>query len=208
MGANGELVLGIARRRLMGEAGWHGMLYGEVGEYLRLIDAQGEYRPRDEAEQDPSFKQVIPYLLVRDRGRLFLMKRTRAGGDARLHERWSLGIGGHLNPDDGGVTEGLRREFAEEMEADWEPEPRLIGLLNDDREPVGKVHVGVVFVAEAAGRALRVRETDKLTGDFVAPREVLRVYDGLETWSQHVYDHLTERAAGHRAEGVRGSTMG
>ena len=81
---------------------------------------------------DPEWQQVIPYLLMRDGERLFLMQRTKAGGDARLHDRYSLGIGGHLNPEDGGVLEGLRREFREEMVADWDPEPRLIGLLKDD----------------------------------------------------------------------------
>jgi predicted NUDIX family phosphoesterase len=62
------------------------------------------------------------------------------------------------------------------------------------------VHVGIVFVAEAAGRPVAIRETEKLAGAFVAPREVLRVYDRLETWSRLLYDYLTERASGHRAE--------
>jgi len=59
----------------------------------------------------------------------------------------------------------------------------------------------VVFAAEAAGRRVSIRETEKLDGEFVAPRDVLRVYDRLETWSRLVYDYLTERASGHRAEG-------
>ncbi len=130
---------------------------------------------------------------MRDGERLFLMQRTRAGGDDRLHDLYSLGIGGHLNPEDGGVLEGLQREFHEEMVADWEPQPRLIGLLNDDDVLVGQVHVGVVFEADAAGRPLAVRETDKLDGRFVAPEAVLPVYERLETWSQLLYDHVTRR---------------
>ena len=196
-----ELVLGLPRARLMGDDGWQGVLYGDVAPYLELIAAEGQYRERSEAEHDPSWKQVIPYLVLRDRGRLFLMRRTRAGGDARLHERWSIGIGGHLNPEDGDVASGLAREFAEEIVADWSPEARLVGLLNDDTDPVGAVHVGIVFVAEAAGRPVAIRETEKLDGAFVAPRDVLRVYDRLETWSRLLYDYLTERASGHRAEG-------
>jgi predicted NUDIX family phosphoesterase len=195
-----ELVLGVPRARLMGDDGWQGVLYGDVGPYLDLIAAEGAYRARPEAEQDPSWKQVIPYLVLRDRGRLFLMRRTRAGGDARLHERWSIGIGGHLNPGDGDIHAGLAREFGEEIDSPWTPEPRLVGLLNDDTDPVGAVHVGIVFVAEAAGRPVAIRETEKLAGAFVAPREVLRVYDRLETWSRLLYDYLTERASGHRAE--------
>ena len=57
-------------------------------------------------EVDPSFKQVIPYLVLRDAERYFLMRRTRAGVDARLLGRYSIGVGGHLNPGDGGVLGG------------------------------------------------------------------------------------------------------
>jgi predicted NUDIX family phosphoesterase len=133
---------------------------------------------------------------MRDGERLFLMQRTQAGGDARLHDRYSLGIGGHLNPEDGGVLEGLRREFHEEMVADWDPEPSLVGLLNDDTVLVGQVHVGVVFEADASGRALGIRETDKLSGRFVEPADAGEVYEHMETWSQFLYDYVTGRQVG------------
>jgi predicted NUDIX family phosphoesterase len=133
---------------------------------------------------------------MRDGERLFLMQRTKAGGDARLHDRYSLGIGGHLNPEDGGVLEGLRREFHEEMVAPWEPEPRLLGLLKDDDVLVGQVHLGVVFEADAAGRDLGVRETDKLSGRFVSAAACAPHYERMETWSQILYDHVTGRQAG------------
>lgn len=133
---------------------------------------------------------------MRDGERLFLMQRTQAGGDTRLHDRYTLGIGGHLNPEDGGVMGGLRREFHEEMVADWEPEPRLVGLLNDDDLAVGRVHVGVVFEADAAGRSLAIRETHKLSGRFVEPSAVLPVYERLETWSQFLYDYAVGRQVG------------
>ena len=190
-GKDDELVLGVPRARIIGERPWRGIRGGDVQGFLDLIAGEGEYRPRGEAEHDPGWKQVIPYLLMRDGDRLFLMQRTSAGGDARLHQRYSLGIGGHLNPADGGVLAGLRREFHEEMVADWEPQPRLIGLLNDDEVLVGQVHVGVVFEADAAGRPLAVRETHKLRGRFVSPVEVVPVYRQLETWSQLLYDHVT-----------------
>ncbi len=186
-----ELVLGVPRDRIIGERPWRGIRSAGVERCLDLIAQEGTYRPRVEAEQDPTWKQVIPYLLMRDGERLFLMQRTRAGADDRLHDLYSLGIGGHLNPQDGGVLPGLRREFHEEMVAAWEPEPRLLGLLNDDDVLVGQVHVGVVFEADAAGRSLSVRETDKLSGRFVAPDAVAAVYDRMETWSQLLYDHVT-----------------
>lgn len=183
-----ELVLGVPRARILGATGWRGVLSGDVSSYLDIISTAGEFRPRSEAEGDPTWKQIIPYLLLRDRGRLFLMRRSSAGADARLHERWSLGVGGHLGPGDDGIRAGLLREFAEELVAEWRPEPRLLGLLNDDSTPVGQVHLGVVFEAEAAGRAVAVRETHKLSGAFVEPEEVRRGYEHLETWSQLLFD--------------------
>src|SRR3954451_23607955 len=100
-------------------------------------------------EVDPSFKQIIPYLVLRDGERYFLMRRTKAGGDARLHDRYSIGVGGHLNPGDRDLAGGLRREWQEEVSADFEPAFELIGLLNDDTTDVASVHLGAVYVADS-----------------------------------------------------------
>ena len=188
----------MPRELVFGDDAWQGLRDGDVAPYLERISTAAEYRPRGEAEEDPSWKQVIPYLLLQDDQRLFLMRRTRAGNDARLHERWSIGIGGHLNPGDADLQDGLLREFNEEVEADWVPRPRLLGLLNDDSTLVGAVHLGVVYVADAAGRPIAIRETHKLSGEFVAPEAVERGYEHLETWSQIVYDYVTGRNAGAR----------
>jgi predicted NUDIX family phosphoesterase len=187
-----ELVLGLPRSRLLGDGAWTGLRAVDVSATLALIATEGSYRPRGEAEEDQAWKQVIPYLLLRDGPRIFLMRRTRAGGDARLHERWSIGVGGHLGPLDPGVEAGLLREFHEELLADWQPSVRPVGLLNDDRTPVGRVHLGIVFEADAAGRAVAVRETHKLSGAFTTATEVAAGYEHLETWSQLLFDHLQQ----------------
>jgi predicted NUDIX family phosphoesterase len=90
------------------------------------------------------------------------------------------------------VEAGLLREFHEELVADWQPIVRPVGLLNDDRTPVGRVHLGVVYETDADGRAVAVRETDKLSGAFAAPHEVAAGYDHLETWSQLLFEHLRQ----------------
>jgi predicted NUDIX family phosphoesterase len=121
------------------------------------------------------------------------MERTDAGGDARLHRKASIGVGGHLNPVDEGqdpLQVGLRREWAEELDAAWEPDFRLVGMLNDDSNPVGSVHLGVVFTVEAAGRPVKVREVDKLTGHMAPAAEVADAWDRLETWSRLVAQEL------------------
>jgi predicted NUDIX family phosphoesterase len=188
-----ELVLGLPRAAVPGGLDWRGVRTSGLAEVLAAFAVHGEYRPRTEVEDDPSFQQLIPYVVVLDGARVFLMRRTRAGGDTRLHDRYSIGVGGHIGSDDGGLAGGLAREWAEEMSADWSPDFRLVGLLNDDTDPVGAVHLGVVHRVEAAGRSLAVRETHKLDGWFAAVEEVEALSDRLETWSRLLLDHLLGR---------------
>jgi predicted NUDIX family phosphoesterase len=168
----------------MDDPGWYGLRTDGLREFERIVAEQGRFEPRAAMERDETHKQVIPYLVLRDGERIFLMQRTRAGGDERLHDRCSIGVGGHLNPGDRDLLGGLRREWHEELAADFEPGFRLVGLLNDDTTPVGRVHVGAVYLADAAGRPVAVRETTKLSGAFATLPEVLAAADRLETWSR------------------------
>jgi predicted NUDIX family phosphoesterase len=190
----GELVLVVPRRAVIAEPGWTGVRTYGIEAFLRVVAAEGLFAPRAGMEENPSFKQVIPYLVLRDGDAYFLMQRTRAGGDARLHDRWSIGVGGHLNPGDGDLVGGLRREWEEEVVADFVPEFRLVGLLNDDTTAVGRVHLGAVYVADAAGRPVEIRETEKLSGRFASAAEVAAVAHDLETWSRLVFDFLEAAA--------------
>jgi predicted NUDIX family phosphoesterase len=191
-----ERVLVVPRRVVPERAGWYGLRTEGIAEFVAVVDEHGRYELRGEMEADPAFKQIIPYLVLRDGERYFLMRRTRAGGDARLHDRWSIGVGGHLNPGDDGLAGGLRREWHEELVADFEPTFVPFALLNDDTTDVGAVHLGVVVLADAGGRPVAVRETDKLSGAFVPPAEVAAGADHLETWSRIVFDALEATAVG------------
>lgn len=187
-----ERVLVLPRTAVPDGCDFHGLRAASSDALARLrraVAASARYLERTVAEDDPTHKQLIPYVVVRDGARVFLMHRTDAGGDARLHGKASIGVGGHLNPVDDGedaLMAGLRREWDEEIEADWVPEFRLIGLLNDDSNPVGAVHLGVVFTVEAAGRSVFVRERDKLTGAFAGADALAASWDRLESWSQLV----------------------
>jgi len=191
-----ERVLVLPRFAVPGGTDFHGIRGVDGGGLRALRDAVargGLYLDRRVAEVDATHKQLIPYVVVRDGLRVFLMQRTDAGGDARLHGKASIGVGGHLNPVDEGddpLMTGLRREWDEELVADWEPEFTLVGLLNDDTNRVGAVHLGVVFSVEAAGRPVNVREHDKLVGAFADADAVASSWDRLETWSQLVAEAL------------------
>ncbi len=185
-----EQVLVVSRDLVPDQASWHGLRTDGLEPFLRVVAQRAEFRPRAAMEADPGWKQLIPYLVIRDGERYFLMRRTRAGGDPRLHDRWSIGAGGHVNPGDDDLTGGLIREWREELDADFEPTFHPVALLNDDSTDVGRVHLGVVVIAEADGRPVRVRETDKLVGSFAASTDVAAVRDDLETWSRIVFDAL------------------
>ena len=187
-----ERVLVLPRAAVPGGTDFHGLRAVDsdaLAELRAVVGQEGRYLDRSIAEMDPTHKQLIPYVVVRDGDRVFLMHRTDAGGDPRLHGKASIGVGGHLNPVDTGddpLMAGLRREWAEELVADWEPEFTLLGLLNDDSNRVGAVHLGVVFTVEGAGRQVDVREHDKLSGAFVDADELAASWERMETWSRLV----------------------
>jgi predicted NUDIX family phosphoesterase len=196
MSGGGELVYAVPRDLLFGDvAPWLGVKRDGVDGVRARAQEIGDYVLRATAETDRSLKQIIPYVLLRDSDSIFLMKRTRAGGDARLHDLYTIGIGGHMNPGDGDILGCLAREWREEIEADFLPEFEFVGLLNDDTVDVGVHHLGVVYLAEASGRPVTVRETHKLTGSFEPMEAAMAVYDRMETWSQLVLDALGDETA-------------
>ena len=172
----------------------------DVDRYLpALLESdQVSYRPRGEMEQDPSFKQLIPYMLFRHRsadGTVKLFQYTRGGGmgEARLHAKRSVGIGGHISTLDsegsttgGAYRDGLERELAEEVVLETPYSEKLVGMINDDETPVGQVHLGVVHLFDVEQPAVRPNETDILDAGFRPVEEILADLDGFETWSQIV----------------------
>jgi predicted NUDIX family phosphoesterase len=187
-----ERVLVLPRDAVPGGCNFTGVREADahaLADLRAAVAGYGRFLDRPVAEDSPEWKQLIPYVVLRDGERVFLMERTDAGGDPRLHRKASIGVGGHLNPVDEGedpLSVGLQREWAEELDAPWEPEFRLVGMLNDDSNPVGAVHLGVVFEVQADGRPVAVRETEKLRGRFATLDEVRDAWDRLETWSQLV----------------------
>lgn len=187
-----EQILVVPRRRLLDEP-VHGFLSGHVKYYLDRVRAHGTFRRRSDVEQDSSMKQIIPYLIVRHGSRVFQFQRSSAGGEAKLHGKYSIGVGGHINRTDvegfaDVVAAGLRRELKEELIIEGKWRARLVGVLNDDSNPVGRVHFGLVHVVEVDTSAIVVRESGALSGQLADPREVRGLRDHMETWSQLILD--------------------
>lgn len=154
------------------------------------------------AEINTDFKQPIPYAVIRRGSELFMYERLSGGGESRLHNKLSLGAGGHMNPiEDVSFEEvlsiNLSRELEEELDiTDKNMKLTPVGLINDDFEEVSKVHIGILTLIDVAVESdVFVREVDQLAGSWITLAELQEksVYERLETWSQIVVDVLTKQ---------------
>jgi predicted NUDIX family phosphoesterase len=166
----------------------------DVDRYLDVLLGPGNtcYKPRGEMEQDPSWKQLIPYVLFEFEGpsgiELFRYTRGKGQGEQRLHAKKSVGIGGHISSIDetagSAYEQGMRRELEEEVFIDTACDERCAGLINDDETDVGRVHLGIVHVFRVQAPAVRARETDISDAGFAPLSAILGELDRYETWSQ------------------------
>ena len=169
----------------------------DVAPYLRtLLDpAYTSYRPRNEVEEDPGFKQLIPYCIFRHGEAVFHYRRGTAQGEGRLHSKRSVGVGGHISSEDASAAgsvyeEGMRREIQEEVYVESEVTSQCIGLINDDETDVGRVHLGIVHVFDLEAPKVRPREESIIQTGFSHPSQLIGDRGSFETWSQICLDHL------------------
>lgn len=187
-----EEILVVPRARLLIDP-VHGFSRHAAESSLASVRAHGVFRRRTEMEHDHSMKQIIPYLIVRHDRRLFLFQRSSAGSEMRLHGKYSIGVGGHIDRSDvegasDVIDAGLRRELLEELIIRGTWRARLVGVLNDDTTNVGQVHFGLVHVVDVDTPNIAIRETDALSGRLVDAAEVRALRDRMETWSQLILD--------------------
>lgn len=198
-----ELVLSIPTKDLYDAVGeWRG-LRKETPDIWRTLARKSSFRPRPELESDNSTKQLISYTLFVSEKRVFVMKRLSTQSESRLRGLLSIGVGGHMNPVAGVDWPGKRRvtdvkelvaantarEIKEEVSLAGNPAFSILGFLNDDRNPVGQVHLGVVSVVNLPSPLLAVRETDKMMGAWVELAK-LPVLSDFETWSSLVLESM------------------
>jgi predicted NUDIX family phosphoesterase len=154
------------------------------------------YRPRDQVEKDPSYKQLIPYMIFRHtdaagRQTVFQYTRGKGQGEGRLHLKRSVGIGGHISAIDAAANgtgnpyeEGMRRELQEEVDVATPYTVRCVGMINDDESDVGRVHLGVVHLFDVERPQIYPRESEIIESGFRPVEAILADMTGFETWSQ------------------------
>lgn len=194
MGKEDELVLAV-RTKIIVPTPWNGIKSDGIEGFEQLVRENRQFKRRGDIEDDPNWKQVIPYLVFKYRARYFLMRRTDEGGEDRLHNLDSLGIGGHIREEDlaeKSIADWARREFKEEVKFRGTFSSEPLGLLNDDTNPVGRVHIGCVFLLKGSTDQIQTRDEHKY-GMLLSLEDMERFRATMEPWSQVVYDFLKQQ---------------
>lgn len=164
---------------------------------LTDLETSFQFRKRGHIEEDPSYKQLIPYTLIRmGDDHYFSMQRKTAQSESRLHNKKSLGVGGHIpeftwtKPNESIIESGMYRELHEEVYLPmyWDIEGP-VGLIYDDSNDVGRVHIAVVYIVDVDS-AVKVKETDKMDGGFRTIEQILKERHMYENWSQILIDRV------------------
>ena len=198
MAKEDEMILVVARNIVIPES-WRGIKTEGIEGFEKLVREYGQFQRRGAPdkggmEDDPNFKQIIPYMVFRSRDRYLLMQRTDQSIETRLHNKYSLGIGGHINQEDldqgETILDWARREFNEEVEYSGQFNARALGLLNDDTDSVGRVHLGYVILLDSDSDQIRVRD-EHISGSLMTLYEMRHLCPQMESWSSIVWDYLT-----------------
>jgi len=191
-----ELILVIKRDLLFPNNAWHGLHAGQMQEYIELIQKNQEFLPRSLMEQDPTYKQIIPYIVFRNNGSYFVMQRKATATEQRLKNKYTIGIGGHMRREDMRESSSLfdwaKREFNEEVEYTYPFSITPLGIINDDTTEVGKVHLGLILLVEGNSDQIKVKSELK-SGQLMSQETAHGYYEHMETWSQMAFSFLTSR---------------
>ena len=199
MAASEENVL-VVRRSLFDElGGFHGLNFAPE-KYLQALLSRGNnfFMPRAAAEDDASYKQIIPYALIVHGETVLHYVRGKKAGEQRLVAKGSIGIGGHMNDtdeslfawDEHAYRAGVEREVNEELKIGTAFEDRIAALLNDDSTEVGRVHLGIVHVFQLAEPNVQKREAMITNLEFLTQEQLRARREQLESWSQICLDGI------------------
>ena len=191
----------VVKTQLFHDCGYFQGFCSDTDKYLEtLLDAANtQYLPRGDMEEDPSFKQLIPYCVfkfVDESGttHVFQYTRGKGGGETRLRAKKSVGIGGHISTldahDESPYELGMQRELEEEIVIGTEFTQTLVGLINDDENEVGKVHLGIVHLFEVQKPQISANEAEISDAGFLPVSELIADLDSYETWSRICLESL------------------
>ena len=190
-----EQILVVKRDTLFdGETNaFNGFISKDDNRYKEIVKTFGEFEVnrRGDMEEDPSYKQLISYCIITNNDETLVYKRLEGGGETRLHGLLSIGVGGHMNDveDEADIDGKLRVNAARELEeevglsADDVKNIEVHGLINDDGNDVGKVHIGLVLKIDVEKDKVINNEEDTIALEWVK-NDILETMSPYESWSE------------------------
>ncbi len=203
--AQDEQVL-VIERKVYEQAGTFHGLNLDTKRYIEAIfdNSAPRFMPRSQAEHNPDYKQIIPYVIMGCDGKYLSYVRGKRAGETRLTGNRSIGIGGHINPVDDvsllgffeSYLNAVDREVNEEIYLNTEHSDSIIGLLNDETNEVGRVHLGIVHFRQLKQPSVTKREQMITQMDFLTLEQLRAEAQNMETWSQLCLEGLENIESG------------
>ena len=188
-----EKVLVMAREIIFKRGHWLGIKTDNLDYYLNLIKEKSQFRLRKKVENDPSWQQIIPYILFNFKDKYFLYRYLEGASEDRLKKDYHLGVAGHINPVDlkkgeDILEKGAMREWREEIDYRGSlTEKKLIGILNDEKREVEAVHLGLIYLFRGDSPDIFVKEKNVLKGKLVKLRDLGKYLESISNWAQIIY---------------------
>jgi predicted NUDIX family phosphoesterase len=180
MAKDDEQILVAKADIIFGKDKWQGLKTDNLDYYVDLIKNNYEFKRRGDMENNPSYQQIIPYILFSFKNKFFAYKYIKSAGETRLiNNDYQLGVGGHINKEDvkngkDVLEQGISREWSEEVDFRGKfLEKKLVGILNDESREVEKVHLGLVYHFIGDSPDIQIKETEKMEGGLFDLNEVI-----------------------------------
>ena len=187
-----EKILVVKKKILFSYKAIDGLKKVDFENYQKLIANYKEFLWRSKVEHDLTYKQIIPYLVFTYNNKYFLMKRKNNASETRLQNKYSLGIGGHIQKKDlkkTNIIDWAQREFKEEVTYNGTIDIHSLGILNDESDSVGQVHTGFVFLLKGNSSNIQIRNEHK-EGKLLSLDQCSFFYNQMERWSQITFDYI------------------
>lgn len=198
MSKDDEQILVVKSDILFKNGIWQGLKTKNLDYYVDLIKNNLEFKRRGDVENDNSFQQIIPYILFSFENKFFAYKYIKNAGETRLiNNNYQLGVGGHINKEDikegkDVLEEGMMREWEEEVDFKGNLiSKNLVGIINDDSNPVEEVHLGLVFHFVGDNSNIQIKEIDKMEGKLFLKEELEKI--NHSPWMKIVFENYLKK---------------
>ena len=186
---------------------FEGFLHHSQTDFHSIILNNFEWMKRGIAEQNPDYKQPIAYCIIinPELKKVFVYQRSTKAGEERLHNLFTIGIGGHIDTPDfnkenntqeneNPIHKSMFREINEEIHIPEQSliEPFVLGYINDDSNDVGKVHLGILYLIKTNAEEVYPKDSEIEQGKFIFFKELEDIFskNEFETWSKIAFEPL------------------